>query len=251
MSKRKCTAKQLRALAKGRRKRLANLRKKNKGKKRFIRRKSSGNLKARKRRKTRKVIRRRASSGHLTEMKQLTGGTGDINPQFLNVKIDQTAINTVRHFVFAIPVARRPGTGTRVTVMEILKIWINFQRPPEVDLTIVGKQMTTYGAVMIGDQDGLRSFEHWSMLAMVSRVTWAKNPTIDVIYSYHPMPVMTDLTDGAGHGVLVATDTMTVIVYTAGYEIDWLQGTEAKILYRFKNVGLTEYLGIVQSQQGK
>lgn len=55
-----------------------------------------------------------------------------------------------------------------------------------------------------------------------------------------------DLTDGAGHGYLVATDsifarlssTLTGLTNTA----------DVRLLYRFKEVPLAEYIGIVQSQ---
>jgi len=56
-----------------------------------------------------------------------------------------------------------------------------------------------------------------------------------------------DCTDGAGHGILVATDSIFIscsqIGYTAAAPIAF------KIMYRLKTVSLTEYIGIVQSQQ--
>lgn len=63
------------------------------------------------------------------------------------------------------------------------------------------------------------------------------------------------MTDGAGHGVLVATDNIYLTLQTAlssviGSSVGGIQGFgEAAILYRFKEVGLAEYIGIVQSQQ--
>lgn len=64
-----------------------------------------------------------------------------------------------------------------------------------------------------------------------------------------------DLTDGAGHGVLVATDNVFLTLQTAlssiiGTSVGGITGVaECAILYRFKEVGLAEYIGIVQSQQ--
>lgn len=65
-----------------------------------------------------------------------------------------------------------------------------------------------------------------------------------------------DLTDGAGHGVLVATDNIFLTLQTAatvvGASATITAATgfgECAILYRFKEVGLAEYIGIVQSQQ--
>lgn len=64
-----------------------------------------------------------------------------------------------------------------------------------------------------------------------------------------------DLTDGAGHGVLIATDNifLNVQVTNAAFNnvtADAISATfNCDILYRFKEVKLQEYIGIVQSQQ--
>lgn len=60
-----------------------------------------------------------------------------------------------------------------------------------------------------------------------------------------------DLTDQAGHGLLVATDNIYLNV--------WMDSTGAQVItnpavvctlhYRLKEIGLQEYIGIVQSQQ--
>jgi len=63
----------------------------------------------------------------------------------------------------------------------------------------------------------------------------------------HKAITCTDLTDGAGHGILVATDTFQVAIQSQGYVAAQVYGF--KILYRMKTVGLVEYIGIVQSQQ--
>ena len=67
-------------------------------------------------------------------------------------------------------------------------------------------------------------------------------------------PIEVDLTDGDGHGVLIATDQVTVQArYNASEPTADIPNQqfniEMKILYRFKQVGVLEYVGIVQSQQ--
>jgi hypothetical protein len=56
-----------------------------------------------------------------------------------------------------------------------------------------------------------------------------------------------DLTDGMGHGYLVATDNLFLLLNTSGFAA--VASVTIKILYRWKNIGLQEYVGIVQSQQ--
>jgi len=64
---------------------------------------------------------------------------------------------------------------------------------------------------------------------------------------HEAMPKVIDLTDGMGHGILVASDYFFVQVDSDG--IGAVITTYFKLLYRIKNVALTEYIGIVQSQQ--
>lgn len=56
-----------------------------------------------------------------------------------------------------------------------------------------------------------------------------------------------DLTDEAGHGYLVATDTITL--ETNADQTAAVNAGFARIRYRWKEVSLTEYIGIVQAQQ--
>jgi len=65
-----------------------------------------------------------------------------------------------------------------------------------------------------------------------------------------------DLTDGAGHGILIATDQIfltqqtSLACLTASGTADSITGfVQADLIYRFKEVKLQEYIGIVQSQQ--
>lgn len=60
-------------------------------------------------------------------------------------------------------------------------------------------------------------------------------------------PEVTDLTDGAGHGILIATDTIFFGFDTDSYPEAGVTFS-ARIYYRFKEVDLTEYIGIVQQQ---
>jgi hypothetical protein len=56
-----------------------------------------------------------------------------------------------------------------------------------------------------------------------------------------------ELTDGAGHGLLLATDTIYLAMYSANKVT--ADNYVVKLAYRWKEVSLVEYIGIVQSQQ--
>ena len=59
-------------------------------------------------------------------------------------------------------------------------------------------------------------------------------------------PFILDLTDGAGHGFLVASDNIYLQVSSIASGI--VNSANVKILYRWKDVSVQEYVGIVQSQ---
>lgn len=62
-------------------------------------------------------------------------------------------------------------------------------------------------------------------------------------------PIEFDLTDGAGHGILVAVDKFYAQIHSTYVAWGGTGGIDFKFLYRFKKVSLAEYVGIVQSQQ--
>ena len=61
------------------------------------------------------------------------------------------------------------------------------------------------------------------------------------------MPISVDMTDNNGNGILIGTDKLFIVGGAVG---DSTAGnTICKMLYRLVNVGITEYVGIIQSQQ--
>lgn len=67
------------------------------------------------------------------------------------------------------------------------------------------------------------------------------------VYWFEQEPYHHDLTDGAGHGILIATDQ--IFVQMKSQATGTANSAYIKLCYRWKNVGLSEYIGIVQSQQ--
>ncbi len=234
--KRKATPKQLRALAKGRKKRKANLRKARKGKrKRSV-----------KRAKPIKKRRRGFSLRTNTDMSKLTGGTGDVNPQFYTGLITMAATDTDEVKAYLAPVSKGIFTKAgRATVMEILAVYSEL---PGFPLAVAGALSQTR-AIYFATTDGIKSsigdpgvfagFSSQKQSAFTALGSYAA--TFDNMYIW-------DLTDQAGHGFLLASDYFYVTVNTRSYTP--AVGTFAfKVMYRYKNVSLTEYIGIVQSQQ--
>jgi len=70
---------------------------------------------------------------------------------------------------------------------------------------------------------------------------------VDLVKLQTDQIVEVDVTDGAGHGMLLAADKVFTFLYEATGKSG--AGVDVWISYRWKNVSLTEYIGIVQASQ--
>jgi len=188
----------------------------------------------------------------MANKRQLTGGTGDVNPQFLSASVLQTGTDSTNVFPLTTPIVRvgqdRSGTAT---IMEFLKVFFTL---PEVKVDqggavsvsaaeisiLTASPSPTTTVVPAGSSKVLCNARYTNKHAFTAAGTGLLGQT--------SMPHVIDLTDGAGHGVLVGTDVVFIQVATEGQTS--AKPFEVKILYRFKTVALAEYIGIVQSQQG-
>jgi hypothetical protein len=160
------------------------------------------------------------------------------------IQCTQSAADVATVVTQALPISRVPQKGGKATVMEILAIdWTR-------DTVLVGAESLTYCTLSTAN----------NVQAITAADTSAPslNPTIVDSYmersaeftavgiEYRIYPVKHQMNDGAGHGILVATDNLYLTVQSDNS--GEVQKFTAKIFYRFKNVTLTEYIGIVQSQ---
>ena len=179
----------------------------------------------------------------------LTGGTKDVNPQFLNFEVTTSAANTFTEVTLGTPIVR-VGTGpanSRSVIMEILKVFVEF---PELDLDAAAATNRVEILTIATTTQGTTQFRLGNPRCLVRAVHSVRNAFTAAgtgMLDVQNDPVVIDLTDGDGHGVLVATDNIFIGFNTAGFTAVAL--TSGKILYRFKEVELVEYIGIVQSQQ--
>jgi hypothetical protein len=179
----------------------------------------------------------------------LTGGTLDVNPQWLSGTAAQSGADTTATTQVVLPIQRIAANApNNAVVLEVLKIWLEHTNLPasasatETTDTIVTAFSTTNTGTTNAAMGDSNIFG-WHQLTNRSAFTAAGTYYTIV----KDAPFVLDLTDGAGHGILVATDSIFVQVQSAGTgntnTVPW------KILYRWKRVSLTEYIGIVQSQQ--
>lgn len=176
----------------------------------------------------------------------LTGGTGDVNPQWLNFSVTQSAADTTTTATQNIPIQRLPQGG-RAQVLEVLRVEISTSSFPAIasaaeaeDSMVVFLSTTSFGTTAT-------TFSEPRVFAGISKVkqgAFTAGGSFGVEYSNIDR---LDLTDGAGHGLLIATDSIFAQYVSGGTGA--ANVARIKLLYRWKDVGLSEYIGIVQSQQ--
>lgn len=176
---------------------------------------------------------------------QLTGGSGDVNPQILTVSpIQVGAADTSTVVQQPLPIPRFPTAQGRNLVMEFLAIDYYHLNPntvpgqTQVNLLTITTNPALQPNATAALQDA-RLVDAWLKMRSSPAVI-ADQIDLDV-EGYQ------DLTDQAGHGILVAADNLYFGVYSAFTGV--LNSYVVKLWYRWKDVSLTEYIGIVQSQQ--
>lgn len=171
----------------------------------------------------------------MSTSKSLTGGTYDVNPQWFTIQLSQSAADTTTTQGFNIPIQRLKTQG-RAQVLEILKIYWFYTNPAEVDSQGAFFLTTnnTSAITVVTNSPGLIDFVFYA-----SKITTSGSYLDD-------RPKIHDLTDGAGHGYLVATDSVYLQIQSNATSV--ANSCTVRMLYRWKNVSLPEYIGIVQSQ---
>jgi len=175
----------------------------------------------------------------------LTGGTGDVKPQVLTA---QTGFQSVPNaYVFSripLPVPRFGTQKGKATIFEFLKVSYYFGQLNLADAFVMEWAFITPAVERA--QGELSDFPTW--------IQDVANPKVLALATLGGsggtralrLPITIDLTDNAGNGVLVATDSVSLVF--GGSSQTAVGSVVMKLLYRQVNVGVQEYVGIVQSQ---
>jgi len=177
-----------------------------------------------------------------------TGGTGDIKPQFMTMAgAVAGAVDDYRVDVFQIPVVRPRGKNESATIMEMLSLdwYLSVENIGDAAFTEAAF-LTQNTARTSGDTATVGSFaadvgDPRTLGMVILNQTLTTSGSMSQVY-----PIHVDLTDSNGNGILWGNDTITMV---SGAVANATAGaTICKLKYRWVNVGLVEFLGIVQSQ---
>ncbi len=169
---------------------------------------------------------------------EITGGSKDLKPQWLSFSATQSGTDTTTTTTQALPILRNFQTGgNRAQIIELLKVYFFMNVTSEQDSTL-SVFLTTKSAGTTNV-----TFSDPTVVAAAGTqyaITTSGAVDVDLIRCM-------DLTDGAGNGVLVATDNIYAQVQSA--TTGGTNTVRIKLLYRITGASVTEYVGIVQSQQ--
>lgn len=183
----------------------------------------------------------------------LTGGTNDVSPQFYVVRAQFDISPGAGAFLSVgspVPIPRYTSGIDKAIVMEILSTEIQWVDPPNTVTTAANDNVQavvalTTDPVIPSTMEGIVGSPRVISLARRNIV----NNGVQAGAQEWVLEEYDNLTDQAGHGVLVATDNIYVVTGGSSVGYVWSSAVYIKILYRMKEVKLTEYIGIVQSQQ--
>ena len=162
----------------------------------------------------------------------------DVYPQYMSFNVVESAANTLTTIRVQLPIARRPG-AKKITVIEIVEIGVDIPNSDGLN----GDQLTV--ALTFRDETAMPTYSD-------PNVFFRYNTLIAFTTSgstLREMPYLQRYDTGGGRGFLVATDSIFAMVL--GTSQGAALTAHFKILYRFVEVGLEEYIGVVQQQSAQ
>ena len=163
----------------------------------------------------------------------LTGGTKDVNPQYLTVAVTESAANTFTQTELQLPVLRGGNMrGNKYQVIELLKLMIDITAGDGATASERTLALTT------STQTAMQIITNPDVIAF-----FGDNIIITTSGLYSPERIkIIDLTDQAGHGIIIATQS--VFLGLQGVSQTSALTARCRLYYRFKNISIDEFVGL-------
>lgn len=163
----------------------------------------------------------------------------DINPQFFSFVVTGVINNVYSETTVPLPYPRFTTPAGRQPVIEVLKIEVETNDYSYINAT--GHGLFTTLSTTAGSEEAFLDNPHLFFKHREYLLGATAHFTSPDVYEY---------TDNNGKGLLLAVDNIYAGIQSAGWESSGeIPKAYFKIFYRFRNVSLAEYIGIVQSQQ--
>jgi len=161
-------------------------------------------------------------------------------PNFMAGKVQQTSADTATTAAFSTPIPRLQTKGGKATVMELL--WIEAHVDTTLNAPAEFVRVHWYG--------GATSTTTADLLPNNPRVITMFEKEMQMLTSGGSIlesPTKSNLTSKDGYGYLFAGDIINVLVASGSTGI--ANAVYFRIYYRFVDIPITEFVGLVQSQQ--
>lgn len=166
----------------------------------------------------------------------------DLHPQYITANSVMTAADTEGVFVINMPLPRvNMGSSGRSWCIEVIAVDWFYGSTLQASANTVREWNLYTGTFTAAQASGMGDGR--AFCGLQQRLGFGTA----VGFVFYPGSGRVELTDGAGNGFLVASDTMTLRNSSSGTTA--AQDITVKIWYRFVSVGMAEFVGIVQSQQ--
>ena len=164
----------------------------------------------------------------------------DYFPNYMSWKITESAADTYTTDKIFTPIPRsQVMTGNKAVVMELL--WLEITCP---NITFnAGEEFITCGIQTGGVPIAAQSIDEGNVIGYLFR----ELSILTEGGSTHDFPMIYDFQSKDGFGMLLGTDAFHAWVFSGGTGV--ALAVSFRLYYRFVQVPVTEYIGIVQSQQ--
>lgn len=176
-----------------------------------------------------------------------TGGTGDVKPQILTMNTGVGTLNKYQVAQVALPVPRFGSQQGRTTVIEVLSLdWYlglsDISDPANQTWCYLSTGTDRISGAASALADASVDVADPLSFGFLYQHTAIAQGSYPISYPFHM-----DFTDNNGNGMVVATDKIFIIMGQQSGTV--ATNAVCKLKYRLVNIGMREYIGIVQSQQ--
>lgn len=175
---------------------------------------------------------------------ELTGGTGDVNPQWFSFVVLQTGNDAETTNTVDLPIS--PGQvsrGNKAVVIELLRVQFIWSLDPTQSPSIPQRWAALLGTrAPVGALSASQSATDHIITDQFATIQAGAGSTV----LGRQASLMYDLTDGVGHGLIIASKSVAGHISTFNTGI--ANRVVIRMLYRYKEVGLTEFLTMSQFQ---
>ena len=188
----------------------------------------------------------------------LTGGTGDVNPQYACISGTTAPVPSAGSVSVSVPIVLPVVTGygqaeDTAQCVELLKIDWDFGGQPQIGTAQTYSTTSLRLSYNAGTASNLGSNGHIGNPLIIDEVSIVQQGIAPAGQGFAFTQVhnaSSDLTDGAGHGILVAVPTIWLGIALFGWPQNGVGFGACRIYYRVKRIKLIEFIGIVQQQSG-